>query len=262
MRDTWARIVFGITGFAAFFGVLFSSWLTVGSTPAEVAAEGSVPAAAVHANPEVFADVMSRGFNTFVYFTIASNVTVAVVCLLLMANPRRRGKVFDVFRVFSLVAIIITGIVYNAVLRAEAHPEGFSAINTNILHVFVPVMAVLGWLIFGPRIKFAGKTLLACAGIGLVWIIFTFIRGAMINWYPYPFLNVNSLGYPQAIGACAAILVIAVLFACAILGLDKKLPGEKPWLTESPAASDQDANGAANADATATGAATAGPDAH
>ncbi|MFZ1362420.1 MAG: Pr6Pr family membrane protein [Candidatus Nanopelagicales bacterium] len=233
MRDTWARIVYGITGFAAFIGVLFSSWITVSNSPQEIADEGSVPAAAVHASPEVFDLLVVRGLNTFVYFTIASNITVAVVCIILMTNPHKRGKVFDVFRVFSLVAIIITGIVYNAILRAEADPVGFSAFNTNIVHVFVPIMAVVGWLFFGPRIKFAWKTVWACAGIGLIWLVFTFIRGAFINWYPYPFLNVDYLGYPKAIGACVGILVIAILLACGILALDKKLPGEKPWLNKA-----------------------------
>ena len=237
MRDTWARIFFGVTGISALIGVLFSSWITVANSPAEVAREGSVPAALVHANPEVFNDVIARGFNTFVYFTILSNILVGIVCVILMTNPHKAGKVFDVFRVFSLVAITITGIVYNAILRAEADPQGFSAFNTNILHVFVPIMAVLGWLIFGPRIKFKWSIVWSCAGIGMIWLIFTFIRGSMIDWYPYPFLNVDYVGYPKAIGACFVILLIAIGFASAVLGLDKKLPGAKPWLdsAEEPA---------------------------
>lgn len=230
MRDTWARIFYGVTGFAAAIGVLFSSWLTVAETPAEVAEAGSVAKDAIQANPELFTEPVIRGLNTFVYFTIWSNILVAIVCLMLLANPHRSGKVFDVFRVFSLTAITITGIVYNAVLRAEANSVGFAEFNTNVLHVFVPIAAVVGWLIFGPRIKFSGKTVLWCAVIGLVWLVFTFIRGGIIHWYPYPFLNVDSVGFGAAVITCIGILIVAMLFASLILWLDKKLPGPKPWL--------------------------------
>lgn len=232
MRDIWARIFYGVTGIVAAVGVLFSSWLTVANTPAEVAEAGSVAKAAVHASPESFVDPIVRGLNTFVYFTIWSNILVAIVCLMLLANPHRRGKVFDVFRVFSLIAITITGIVYNAVLRAESDAVGFAAFNTNMLHVFVPIAAILGWLLFGPRIKFSWKTVLWCAVIGLVWLVFTFIRGAMIHWYPYGFLNVDSLGFGPAALNCVFILIFAMILASVALLLDKKLPGPKPWLED------------------------------
>lgn len=234
MRDTWARIIFGITAFNSLFGVLFSSWVTVAATPEEVAKEGSVAKAAVQANPEYFLTVFERGTNVFFYFTILSNVLVGIVCLILMTNANKRGKVFEVFRLFSLIAIIITGIVYNTVLRQLSHPEGLALVENNMMHVIAPILATVGWLIFGPRIQFKWAKLGWCAVIGLAWILVTFIRGAITHWYPYPFLNVDSLGYPSAIIACAVILLIAVGLGAAILGLDKKLPGTKPWQDPAP----------------------------
>lgn len=233
MRDTWARIFFGITGFNSLIGVLFSSWVSVAGTPEEIAKGGSVATATVQANPDYFATVFERGINVFFYFTILSNVLVGVVCIILMTNPHKRGSVFLIFRLFSLIAIIITGIVYNTVLRQSAHPEGLSLIENNMMHVIAPILATVGWLIFGPRIQFKLARLGWCALIGLVWIVVTFIRGAITNWYPYPFLNVDSLGYSGAIIACTGILLVAVGLGAAIMGLDKKLPGPKPWLEES-----------------------------
>ena len=232
MRDTWAKIFFGITAFNSLIGVLFSSWVSVSETAAEVAKGGSVETAAIQANPEYFMTVFERGSNVFFYFTIISNVLVGVVCLILMTNPNKRGKVFEIFRLFSLIAIIITGIVYNTVLRQLSNPEGLSLVENNMMHVLAPILATVGWLIFGPRIQFKAAKLGWCVVIGLVWIVVTFVRGAITHWYPYPFLNVDSLGYPSAIIACTVILLIAVGLGAAIMGLDKKLPGPKPWLDE------------------------------
>lgn len=234
MRETWARIIFGITAFNSLIGVLFSSWVTVAATPEAVAEEGSVAKAAVQANPEYFATVFERGTNVFFYFTIVSNVLVGIVCLILMTNANKRGKVFEVFRLFSLIAIIITGIVYNTVLRQLSNPEGLALVENNMMHVIAPILATVGWLVFGPRIEFKWAKLGWCAVIGLVWIVVTFVRGAITHWYPYPFLNVDSLGYPSAIIACTVILLVAVGLGAAILGLDKKLPGPKPWLESTP----------------------------
>src|SRR6266571_1200941 len=47
----------------------------------------------------------------------------------------------------------------------------------------------------------AGKRVIAGAALSLLfpvcWLIFTLIRGAVIGWYPYPFIDVTRLGYAK-----------------------------------------------------------------
>ena len=76
----------------------------------------------------------------------------------------------------------------------------------------VPLLAVLGWLIFGPR----GLTSRRVAWLSLLfpacWMAFTLIRGAVIHLYPYPFIDVSVIGYGKAI-------LNAFWFALLLLGL-------------------------------------------
>src|SRR5437899_714401 len=60
--------------------------------------------------------VGQRVLRYFSYFTIQSNLLVAVTSWLLVADPVRSGQVFPVFRLMGLVGISVTGIIYATVL--------------------------------------------------------------------------------------------------------------------------------------------------
>ncbi|MEY3734829.1 MAG: hypothetical protein RL347_2188, partial [Actinomycetota bacterium] len=110
---TGARILFGVNGLVAAFGALFSFTLTVlGTYPSE------------NTNPTAlgFADqgLLGRVFDYFTYFTLWSNILVAIVMLMLFARPDRDSFWFRVFRLDSVLMIVVTGIIYNAVLAASA----------------------------------------------------------------------------------------------------------------------------------------------
>ncbi|MEI8082138.1 MAG: Pr6Pr family membrane protein, partial [Actinomycetes bacterium] len=166
----------------------------------------------------------SRLATTFFYFTNSSNLIVAITCLLLAIRLNRSSALFRVFRLYSLIAIIITGLVYNFYI-AQVHPSsGFNLVINILLHSVVPVMSVGGWLAFGPRTPFRFSYLLGSVSIGLVWLVITLSRGAIIHWYPYPFLDAGSIGLGDAIRNCSAVLICALLIGLAILGLDTLLP--------------------------------------
>ena len=219
MRETWARIVFGITALISGVGVVMSACLSATATPSEIAKAGGI------ADPAHFDLAIVRFLNTFFYFTILSNIIVVVTCVLLAIRLQRTSTVFRVFRVFGLVAIVITGLVYNLVLAALSHPEGLALVENTMVHIITPILATLGWLIFGPRQPFRMKYVGWAMVIGLVWVVVTLIRGAIIHWYPYPFVDVDDLGYLTVLINCFVILVFAALLALAILGLDKVIPG-------------------------------------
>ncbi|WP_196768094.1 Pr6Pr family membrane protein, partial [Streptobacillus moniliformis] len=85
------------------------------------------------------------------YFTIQSNVLVAVVTALLTADPARDGRLFRVLRLAMVVAIAVTALVHYVALRPLLHLTGGSWWADLGLHVVVPLLALTGWLAFGPR---------------------------------------------------------------------------------------------------------------
>ncbi|AQA25715.1 hypothetical protein BTZ20_4724 [Rhodococcus sp. MTM3W5.2] len=94
---------------------------------------------------------LGRALNVFAFFTIQSNLIVGATSLLLAINPNRSSTVFSVFRLTGLVAITVTGIVTYVALDGLLVFDTWALTADKLLHVAVPIMAVVGWLAFGPR---------------------------------------------------------------------------------------------------------------
>lgn len=158
------------------------------------------------------------------YFTIQANIAVAIAAAMLTRNPDRDGRGFRVLRLDAVIAIAVTGLVSWFLLRPLVHLEGWDSVADGMLHVAVPLLAFLGWLLFGPRPRITAATV----GLALIWPVlwlgYTLLMGEINGWYPYPFLNVTQLGYGQALINCAGVTVLFLaLFALAAL-VDRKLP--------------------------------------
>jgi hypothetical protein len=185
-----------------------------------------IPVAATN-DQAFFPTAAGRVFNVFCFFTIDSNIIVGVTCLLLALRLERASTTFRVFRLMGLVGITITGIVYHVAIARTVEFDGWGLIADQILHTVVPIAAVVGWLMFGPR----GQISWRIAGLALlypiVWIVFTLIRGPIVNWYPYHFIDVITLGYPKV---TANSVWIALLFLAVSAGFHQ-LDG---WLARIP----------------------------
>lgn len=163
------------------------------------------------------------------YFTILSNIAVAVVTTMLALDPRRTGTWFNAMRMASLVMITVTAAVYSTVL-APAYaelgltPTGLDAVSDNLLHVITPVLAVAVFLLVDYRGRMKPDTLLRCLALPMAWLGYTLVRGALIDWYPYPFLDVTKLGYQATIVNIIAIVAVGLLIGALYLAYDKLSP--------------------------------------
>ena len=161
-----------------------------------------------------------RVLNVFCFFTIQSNLIVGATTLLLALNPRRSSVVFDTFRLTGVVAIAITGLVYHAVLSKLFDLESWALIADNLLHTVVPVMAVAGWLMFGPRGRTSRRVMWLSVLFPVAWLAFTLLRGAAVGFYPYPFIDVVHLGYGRVLVNCVWVAVLYLGVAAGFTALD------------------------------------------
>lgn len=156
-----------------------------------------------------FAALHSRLFNVFCFFTVQANVLVGVTCLLLALRLERRSQTFRVVRLMAVLGITVTFVVFHLALRQLQELSGSAAVADFLLHTASPVMCVAGWLLFGPRgwvtWRVASMSLLFPVG----WLVFTLLRGPVVDFYPYPFLDVAEHGYPTVLVSC---VVVAALF--------------------------------------------------
>ncbi len=107
--------------------------------------------------------------------------------------------------------------------------RGLHQLGNQLVHTVVPVLTVLGWFIFGPR----GGTSRRVAWLSLLfpacWLVFTLIRGAVIHWYPYPFIDVSVIGYGKAILNAFLVSLLLLGLAAGATALDSRLgPREQP----------------------------------
>ena len=145
---------------------------------------------------------------------------------------------FRTFRLIGLVAILVTGVVYHVALASLFDLDGLHQLGNQLVHTVVPLLTVLGWLIFGPRgtsRRVAWLSLLfpAC------WLIFTLIRGAVIHWYPYPFIDVVGIGYGKAILNAFWVSLLLLGLAAGATVLDARLGPRAPAAGIVPAAAGQ-----------------------
>ena len=95
-------------------------------------------------------------------------------------------------------------------------PDGF--------HYIVPIMMVVGWVLFGPRPRIEARTIGLAILWPVVWVVYTLIHGAITSWYPYPFVDVITHGYAQVF-VNAGLVVVVLLFVTAVFWMgDRRLP--------------------------------------
>ncbi len=142
--------------------------------------------------------------NYFSYFTILSNLFAAGV---LLAGARRgagpRSRTFDLLRGAAVMYMLTTGIVYAVLLSGHKVPIPWT---NAIVHKIMPLVMIMDWLIDPPRTQLPLRSTLLWLSFPLVYIAYTLIRGAIVNWYPYFFVNPHrSGGYFAVTGGCLAI---------------------------------------------------------
>lgn len=205
-----ARLVHLITLVVALGGLALQTGLVVSGAalPADVAP----PSEAV------------RLWRLSSYFTIQSNVLVAVMAFTLVRDVDRDGPLWRVVRGATLVGITVTGLVHAVLLRPLQDLQGWTAFADNIQHVAVPLLAVIGWVLAGPRPRLDPRS----ARLGLlwpvIWLVYTFVVAAFTGFYPYPFLDADEVGVLGVVAACAGITLLFVLLFGAFNALDRRLP--------------------------------------
>lgn len=173
-------------------------------------------------------DVTTTIVNFFSFFTIQSNLLAATVLLAggwwTWRRARRGEDVEPRWLSVALASVttymIVTGVVYNTLLRGVELPQGTTVPWSNeVLHVVAPLFMLLDHLC-APKRRLRRSTVAVIAAYPVVWAGYTLVRGPLTTnpttgepwWYPYPFLNPNNpeLAPPGYGGVAVYISAIAI----------------------------------------------------
>ena len=166
----------------------------------------------------------TRLFQLVSYFTIQSNVLVAIMAAGLVAAPSRDGRWWRVLQADAVLGITLTGLVHFFLLRPLLNLTGWSSVADTLLHLVVPALVVVGWLLFGPRPRLDGRTAWWSMAWPIAWLVVTLVLGAIRTWYPYPFLDVSEHGLGRVLLLSLGVTVLFLVLVAAVRLAEKALP--------------------------------------
>lgn len=156
------------------------------------------------------------------YFTILTNLFIVLALVAWATGPRATCSRFlcrTEVQTAAATAIVIVFFVYHLLLRHLWQPQGWSWVADQLLHTAMPVLFVLHWWAAVPKMSLRWRHVLACLPYPAAYAVYALLRGAADGWYPYPFVDVATLGYPRvAINACAIFAAFAVIALALIAG--------------------------------------------
>ena len=140
------------------------------------------------------------GSSTFMYFTIQSNILIALIALIggiLLFRGQKIGNLWYVIKFVGTVSITLTGVVFCFVLAPTLGANAWNIQNV-LTHVVVPLASIVDFFVTGTESEIKKINVLYVTLPPLVYAIYAGIGYAM-NWefapginYPYFFLNWGS----------------------------------------------------------------------
>ena len=164
--------------------------------------------------------------NFFSYFTVLTNLLVAFSLTSAQINPRSAtGAFFSRSTVQTAVAgyMLVVGCVYNVILAKLWNPQGAHWIADFSLHTLLPLLYLGYWILFVPKGTLWLSAPLAWLLYPLVYLLYSLARGAIMDWYPYPFLDVGSLGYAMVSRNSLIMLGVFVVFFYLLILSDRAM---------------------------------------
>ncbi|NKQ34192.1 MAG: Pr6Pr family membrane protein [Chloroflexi bacterium] len=169
----------------------------------------------------------------FSYFTIQSNLIAVGVLLWVALKPvKGPGPLSrDLIRGAPVLYLTITGVVFFLLLSDL--PLVTVPFANTVLHKLMPVVMVADWLIDPPSEALSFRQATAWLIYPLAWLGYTMLRGPLVGWYPYPFLNpAVAGGYGAVLFSILLILLGGLFFIWLLVWLGRKA---RQWISKPSA---------------------------
>ena len=160
----------------------------------------------------------------FSYFTVLSNTLVATVltCALTSRESAARRWFLQPWVSGAIaVSIAVVGLAYNILLRHLWHPEGWQWLADELMHDVMPLLFLAWWWLCVPKGTLRLRHIALWVIYPLLYFAYALLRGHLLAVYPYPFIDVDKLGYPQVFANAGGLLAGFVVIALLVVGLDR-----------------------------------------
>ena len=158
------------------------------------------------------------------FFTIWTNAAVALTLTVPLVLPNTRlGRFFRRPDVVTAVAASITFVmlIYHLLLSGQVNPEGIALVTDILAHYLVPILFVGYWWVVSPKETLRWRDPLIWLAYPLAYQIHVLIRGALTDFYPYPFVDVGELGLVSVLGNTLGIGAVFVVISLVFVAIGR-----------------------------------------
>ena len=140
------------------------------------------------------------GSRVFMYFTIQSNIAIAIICaigLVMLMKKKPVSKAWYIVKFVGTVSITLTGVVFCIVLAPTLGEKAWN-IQNILTHVVVPILAIVDFFAVKDAPAVSKKNVLFVTIPPIIYAIYAgigYVRGWQFSEglnYPYFFLNWGS----------------------------------------------------------------------
>lgn len=151
--------------------------------------------------------------NFFSFFTILSNLFAAIFLIYFGVTNNLAHKT-QIIRGAVTLYMLMTGVIF-AMLLAGLENVRLTAVpwDNLILHYIMPIVVVGDWVLNPPKKALPRKVVALWIVFPILYVLYTLVRGGMVSWYPYPFLDPSGSSYAQVVGISLIISVFVLITA-------------------------------------------------
>lgn len=175
--------------------------------------------------------------NAIVYYTIQSNILCFSVYLIIIImhflNKLEKNGFYYFIKGLATMSITLTMVVYQLVIRSSGVEMPGTAISNDLVHLVVPIMIMLDYVIFGEKGNLNKKFPLYW-GISIIaytlycYILIGFgVQFSGTGKYPYPYMDPTTNGPLAVFISYISIYTLYTLYGELIVFLDKKFSKNK-----------------------------------
>lgn len=163
-------------------------------------------------------------WNFLSYFTILTNLLIAVCLSFILIKPASSaGRFFSKPPTLGAVTlyIFIVGLTYNVILRSIWAPTGLQKWVDEALHVVVPLLFVVFWLVFVPKGSLKWVHPFRWLIYPAVYLVYALLRGEFSGFHAYPFINTAELGYNRVLLNAGGLMLVFLAAGFVLVGTDR-----------------------------------------
>jgi hypothetical protein len=135
-----------------------------------------------------------------------------------LIQNREPTPTHDLVRGSSVAGMIVVGIVFSILLRDHDVGSLMPWVNT-VTHYVMPIAVTLDWLYQPTKSDLAFNQIPYWLIFPLIYLAYTLVRGAIVGWYPYPFLNPANVGGYGGVALYSLAIIVLFLIISWVLQL-------------------------------------------